>query len=132
MPIKPRFYQREKGECMKKLLSILVIICLAFTLFGCAKCINTEYRDVEVTVVDKHYKASHTKVEYNVPLKMPMTKRVPAVYRITVEYDGANYMIDEVDTYNKYKDLVGQTTIGTLETSTYDNGTTRKRIIKLR
>lgn len=116
---------------MKKLLSILVITCLAFTLFGCTKCINTEHKDVEVTVVDKYYKASHTKVEYNVPLKMPMTKRVPAVYNITVEYDGANYTIDGVDTYNKYKDLVGQTAIGTLETCTYDNGTTLKRITKL-
>lgn len=116
---------------MKKLLSILVITCLAFTLFGCTKCINTEYKDVEVTVVDKYYKASHTKVEYNVPLNMPMIKRVPAVYRITVEYDGANYTIDGVDTYNKYKDLVGQTAIGILETCTYDNGTILKRITKL-
>lgn len=116
---------------MKKLLSILIIICLTYTLFGCAKCIKTEHKDVEVTIVDEYYKASYTKLEYNVPLKMAMTKRVPAVYRITVEYDGANYTIDEVDTYNKYKDLVGETTIGTLETCTYDNGTIRKRITKL-
>ena len=117
---------------MKRILSILMVVFLAFALFGCAKCINTEYKDVEVTVVGKYYKDSHTKVEYNVPLKMPMTKRVPATYQITVEYDGANYTIDGVDTYNKYKDLVGQTTIGTLEICTYDNGTTRKRITKLR
>lgn len=116
---------------MKKLLSILIIVCLTFALFGCAKCIRTEYNDVEVTIVDEYYKASHTKVEYNIPLKMPMTKRIPAVYRIAVEYDGANYAIDGVDTYNKYKDLVGQTVIGTLETCTYDNGTTIKRITKL-
>ena len=116
---------------MKKLLSILIIVCLTFMLFGCAKRIGTKYDDVEVTVVDAYYKASHTKVEYNIPLKMPMTKRVPAEYRITVEYDGNNYTIDGADTYNKYKDLVGETTIGTLETCTYDNGTTIKRITKL-
>ena len=55
----------------------------------------------------------------------------PAVYRITVEYNGVEYTISGSDTYNKYKEKVGKTTIGTLEIRTYDDGTVKYDIIAL-
>ena len=55
----------------------------------------------------------------------------PAVYQITVEYNGVEYTISGSDTYNKYKDKVGQTTMETLEICTYDDGTVKYDIIEL-
>ena len=113
------------------IVSILLIMCLMFTLTGCAKCISTEYENVEVNIVDEYHKPSYTTIEYNISLKMPMSKSHPAVYRITVEYNGVEYTISGSSTYNKYKDMVGQTTTGTLEIRTYDDGSVRYDITSL-
>lgn len=55
----------------------------------------------------------------------------PAEYRITVEYDGIEYVISGRDVYDKYSDKVGEYTNGTLETKTYDNGIIDYDIIEL-
>lgn len=56
----------------------------------------------------------------------------PAVYRITVEYNSVEYDIRGSNTYNKYKDMVGQNTIAVLEITTYDNGEIKEEIIELK
>lgn len=109
--------------------SILLIMCLMFVLTGCAKCISTEYENVEVNIVDEYHRGM-----YVTPIRAgKVTTMVthPAVYRITVEYNGVEYTISGSDTYNKYKDMVGQTTTGTLEIRTYDNGFVRYDITSL-
>ena len=63
----------------------LSFLCLIL-LVGCTKVIDTEYKEVKVKIVDEYYKSSDTKIEYNIALKMPMAKTIPAVHRITVEY----------------------------------------------
>ena len=115
----------------KNILMFLLNAATIFSLVGCTKCISTEYENVEVNIVDEYYKDSYTTVEYNVALKMPMSKSHPAVYRITVKYNGVEYTISGSDTYNKYNDKVGQTAIGTLRIRNYDDGTTKYDIISL-
>ena len=107
----------------------MAIVCLMFSLAGCAKLINTEYENVEVNIVDKYHRGM-----YMTPIRTgKVTTMVthPAVYRITVEYKGVEYTISGSDTYNKYKGKVGQTATGTLEIRTYDDGTVRYDITEL-
>ena len=113
----------------KKFLVLLSIMIMMFSLVGCAKCIGTEYENVEVRIVDEYHRSM-----YITPIiagKVTTMITHPAVYRITVEYNGVEYIISGSDTYNKYKDKVDQVTIGTLEIRTYDDGTTRYDIISL-
>ena len=115
---------------MKRITSsILLVLCLAFVLTGCAKCISTEYESVEVRIVDKFYQGTRV-----IPVstgKTITTRVIPSVYRITVEYDGVEYTISGSDTYDKYKDMIGHTAIGTLEICTYDDGSISYDIISL-
>lgn len=113
-----------------KIISLVVIICLVFLLVGCAKVVNTEYESVEVNIVDIHHRAMWLQ-----PMKAGKVTTFithPAVYEITVEYNNVEYTIDDQDAYNRYKDKLGQSTIGTLEIRTYDDGTVRYNITELK
>lgn len=55
----------------------------------------------------------------------------PAVYEITVEYEGNKYTISGSETYNKFSNKVGTKAIGTLEIRTYDDGSVKNRIVEL-
>ena len=116
----------------KRILVFLIFIIMIFSLVGCAKLVNTEYENVEVKITDVYYEPSHTRTIYNPALKMPMSQSYPAIYEVTIEYNGIEYTFSDNDTYNKYKDKVGQTGVGTLEVRTYDDGTVRYDIIKLK
>lgn len=115
---------------MKRITSsILLVLCLAFVLTGCAKCISTEYESVKVRIVDKFYQGARV-----IPVstgKTITTHAIPPVYRITVEYNGVEYTISGSDTYDKYKEMIGYTAIGTLEICTYDDGSISYDIISL-
>lgn len=115
----------------KRILAFLIFMIMILSLTGCAKLISTEYENVEVKITDVYYKPSYTTTTYNVTLKMPMVQSHPAVYRITIEYNGIEYTLSDSDTYNKYKDKVGQTVVGTLRIRTYDDGTVRYDITEL-
>lgn len=111
------------------MIGVLLVLCMMFTLTGCAKCISTEHENVEVNVVGEYYRGSYT-----TPMKVGKTTTMlnhPAVYQITVEYDDVEYTISGSDTYEKYKDKVGQTTMGTLEIRKYDDGSIRHDIVSL-
>lgn len=120
---------------MKKILSVIMIPCLIYiivlclTIPFCKKLISTEKEDVEVMIVDGCYRE-----EYFTPIwtgKSMVMQVCPAIYEITVEYDGIKYEIDGSETYNAYSDKVGETVIGTLEIRTYDDGSVRKNIVDL-
>lgn len=115
---------------MKRITSsILLVLCLVFVLTGCAKCISTEYENVEVRIVDKFYQGARA-----IPVSTGKTitiHAIPPVYRITVEYNGVEYTISGSDTYDKYKEMIGYTAIGTLEICTYDDGSISYDIISL-
>lgn len=107
---------------IKKILSVLITACLLISLFGCAKCINTEYQDVEVKIVNVHRRG----------VRRVGSVLRPAKYTVTVEYDNSNYVITGKETYNKYRNKVEQVTIGVLETHIYDDGTVKQRIVSLK
>lgn len=112
-----------------RILAIFLVIVVLFGLAGCTECISTEYEDVEVTVVDKYHCGMWMQ-----PVRCGKTTTYithPAVYQITVEYDGIQYTISGSDTYRKYKDKINQTTTGKLEIRTYDDGTVKYDIVSL-
>lgn len=113
----------------KNILMFLLLITMMFSLAGCAKCISTEYETVEVNIIDEYYYP-----EWFQPVtsgRMTSLITHPATYRITVEYNGVEYTFSDSDTYDRYADKVGQTTTGTLEIRSYDDGTTRYVITSL-
>lgn len=112
-----------------RIFVLLLLVILIFSLGGCAKCISTEYENVEVTIVDKYYKAMWMQPIFTGKTGGMITH--PAVYSITVEYNDIEYTINGSDTYNKYKDKIGQTAIGELEIKTYDDGTVEYDIVSL-
>ena len=118
-------------ETIKKKLFLVFLVCLVFTfsLVGCAKCINTEYQTVEVEIVDEYHRGM-----YMTPIyvgKVMTMQTHPAEYRITVKYNDVEYSISGSDTYEKYKDKIGEYTNGTLEICTYDDGTVKYDILSL-
>lgn len=112
-----------------RIFAVLLIAVLVFVLVGCAKCVSTEYENVEVTIVDKHHSAMW--LQPMIVGKVTTFITHPAVWEITVEYNGVEYTIEDEDTYNKYEDKIGQTTIGELEIKTYDDGTVEYDIVSL-
>ena len=113
----------------KRILVFLMFMIMILSLVGCAKLVSTEYENVEVNIVDEYHKGMYTTPVFNGKTTMMVTH--PAVYRIIVEYNGVEYTISGSDTYNKYKEKVGQIAIGTLEIRTYDDGTVKYDITEL-
>ena len=118
---------------MKKkiLYSLALLLAFMFILTGCAKCISTETSTVQVKIIDEYHMAAYTTMYYSPATKTMLPQSHPAVYRITVEYDGVEYDISGSDTYNKYSDKIGEYTNGTLQTKKYDDGSVRYDIIEL-
>lgn len=119
----------HKKHNQKVLCMVSVLFILIFTLSGCAKCISTETTTVQVKITDEYHRAMYVIPVYNGKTTTLVTH--PAEYRITVEYDGIEYVISGRDVYDKYSDKVGEYTNGTLETKTYDNGMIEYDIIGL-
>lgn len=112
-----------------RIFTLLLSVVLIFSLVGCAKLVSTEYENVEVTIVDEYHRG--TWLQPMIVGKVTTFITHPAVWEIIVEYNGVEYTIDDEDTYNKYEDKIGQTTIGELEIKTYDDGTVRNNIVSL-
>lgn len=113
----------------KRILVFSMFMIMILSLVGCAKLVSTEYKNVEVNIIDEYHKGMYITPVFNGKTITMITH--PAVYRITVEYNGVEYTISGSDTYNKYKEKVGQTAIGTLEIRTYDDGTVKYDITEL-
>ena len=113
----------------KILCAILTILVFAFTLTGCKKCISTETSTAQVKITDKYYRGVYTTPIFNGKTTTIITH--PAVYEITVEYNGVKYSISGQKAYNKYCNRVGEYVSGTLETKKYNNGTERYKITEL-
>jgi hypothetical protein len=111
------------------MLLLLLILGIISCLTGCAECISTEYKTVEVKIVNKYHRARWLQPHRVGKVTTFITH--PAVWRITVEYEGVEYFIHGSNTYYKYKDKIGETTVGTLEIKTYNDGTVKYDIISL-
>lgn len=112
-----------------RIFSLFLLVVLIVGLAGCAKIVSTEYKDVEVTIVNEYHRAMW--LQPMIVGKVTTFITYPAVWKITVEYNGVEYTVDGEDTYNKYEGKIGQTTIGELEIKTYDNGTVEYNIVSL-
>lgn len=122
----------EVKNIMKKVLySIAMMFIFMFILTGCAKCISTETSTVQVKIIDEYHRTAYTTMYYSPATKTMMPQSHPAVYRITVEYNGVEYNISGSNTYNKYSDKIGEYVDGILETKKYDDGTVRYNIVDL-
>ena len=113
---------------MKKIL-ILITLAILVLLTSCAKLISTEYEEIEVKITDTYYRAP-----YRTPVRTGKTTTYifhPAAYYTYVEYEGIEYTLGGSNTYNKYKNKVGQTVHGKLEINTYDNDTIKYNIIEI-
>lgn len=123
---------QDEGHILSGMVSAGIIsLCLAAALITIAhtdddyKCISTEYRKVEVEIVNKYHR---------VPITISTgktTMSMPAVYNITVEYHGTEYTVSGRDTYYEYKDKVGEKTKGILEIRVYDDLSEKYDIISL-
>jgi len=115
---------------MKKLAIILISVMVLCSLVGCRKVVDTQEKEVEVEITDAYYRAPHT--TYNMVGKTYMSQVHPAEYRVYVEYDGAEYTISGQDVYEAYKESVGETVLGVLEITTYDDESTSSDIVNLK
>ena len=114
----------------KKLLIFLSLLMLSIALVGCDDVIRTETEEVEVMIVDAQYKDSWLQpiCTGKSVIYVPHSEE----YNITVEYDGIEYVFDNEDIYKAYKDKIGQTATGILETVYYDSGHIYQEVVGLK
>ena len=116
---------------MKKIFTILSIMLISmFMLVGCAKCIDETEEIVKVKVVNEHYKPEEINLITFTDNNYEYVAD-PAIYKITVDYNGTEYFLYGADTYQKYYKRIGETVSAILVTKTYDNGNIEQYIDRL-
>lgn len=113
----------------KKIISILAILSLCIVTFtGCSKHPSTKSEIVKVKIVDACYKPP--KKHYVATIRgIPQTHiDAPALYEITVEYEDAEYSINDETTYKIYSDRIGNIVQARLVTETYSDGNVKQWI----
>lgn len=108
------------------ILIVAIVLC-ALCLSGCAEIINTEQKEVEVTIEDVYYKSAWMQPVFNG--KYVTYIYHSAHYEVHVNYDGVNYTVSGRDAYDKYKDNIGETFSAILVIDTYDDGNVKKHIV---
>ena len=121
---------RNNMNPMKLMLAVIfATVIISMTLTGCKKCVSTEYKHVPVKIIDAESRSA-----YSYPVRVWKTtsiRVVPASYNTVVEYDSVEYSLSSSETYYKYRDKIGKTAKGKLETKRYDDGSTKVRIVSL-
>ena len=128
---KNRMAYRNSINSIKILIvMIFVIVSMSMTLTGCKKCVSVEYKDVPVKIIDAEKQEGYT---YPIMVgKMAAMGQVLPSYETTVEYDSVEYSFSEEEIYYKYRDKIGKTTKGKLETRHYDDGSVEVQIVSLK
>ena len=122
--------EEDSNLKVKQIIKILLVICLTLSLSGCVKCIDTRYEDVEARIVDEYYQGA-----YSTPMRVGDIFTVishPEEYRITVEYEGIQYVIEGQSTYEKCKDHIGELVNVVMEIRKYDNGHISYKAVKIK
>lgn len=102
---------------MKKMLSITLIVTMLLCLASCATLISEEIIEVEAVI---------TEVDRD-PMRYIGKTLYPADYDVYFEYEGIKGSWDiSKETYELYKDKVGETIKCNLIIKTYDDGTIRQ------
>jgi len=122
-------YRNNMNPMKLMLVVIFMAVIVSITLTGCKKCVSTEYEYVPVKIIDAKRRSA-----YSYPVRVGKTtsiRVVPASYNTVVEYDSVEYSLSSSETYYKYRDKIGKTAKGKLETKRYDDGSTKVRIVSL-
>lgn len=127
----PKSFRAVRDIYMKKVYYTLAMMVIVLSLTGCAKCISTETSTVKVKITDEYYRASYITYYYDSATKTMHPLYHPGKYIITVEYSSVEYHIDNLTTYKKYRDKVGEYANGILRTKTFDDGSVRYSIVGL-
>ena len=114
---------------MKKKFCGFMLAAAAVLLTGCASCVSTETKTVQVQVTDEYYKKEAMMFTCVQNVIVPV--KIPAVYEITVTYAGVDFTVSGKETYQKYADHIGEYTNATLERKKYSNGSVQYDIIDL-
>ena len=102
---------------MKKILTLALIATMLLCFAGCAELISEEVVEVEAVI---------TEVDRD-PMRYIGKTVYPADYDIYFEYEGIKGSWDvNKETYNLYKDKVGETIKCNLIIRTYEDGTVRR------
>lgn len=122
-------YRNNMNPMKLILVAIFATVIISMTLTGCKKCVSTEYEYVPVKIPDAESRSA-----YSYPVRVGKTtsiRVVPASYNTVVEYDSVEYSLSSSETYYKYRDKIGKTAKGKLETKRYDDGSMKIRIVSL-
>ena len=122
-------YRNNMNPMKLILVAIFAAVIISTTLTGCKKCVSTEYEYVPVKIMDAESRSA-----YSYPVRVGKTtsiRVVPASYNTVVEYDSMEYSLSSSETYYKYRDKIGKTAKGKLETKRYDDGSAKVRIVSL-
>ena len=108
---------------------ILVCSILVLFLFGGCEVMDTYTREVEVVITHTEYKSG-----YVTPVRIGKVNTVmshPSHHYVHVMYNDTQFVIDDMETYDIYKDSVGKTVTGILEITQYKNGKIKRDIQSL-
>lgn len=112
---------------IRKIIFILTFLIFTVTfLTSCAKLTREEYVDVEAVITDTYYRPSYTAI---IPQGKTMRPIIyPAVYRVTVTYEGIEYNISGRSFYKEHKDETGKTIKVVCHKRYYDDGSIKQDI----
>ena len=106
---------------MNKLVVLFMVAMLCMCILtACKKCISKDYETETVKIVDEYHRG-----HYVTPVRCGKSFTMvshPAVYRITVEYEGNKYSINDEETYMKYSTKIDSETKAIFYVKTYDDG----------
>lgn len=107
-------YYDDLGMLIVGIMLIIVVLCLdVMIIFGICILIyetsiiirtkEVKRKPVVGTVIGKKYEEEYTTLEYNVVLKIPMTKSQPEEYNVKVEYIGITETFNCEELFKKCK-----------------------------
>jgi hypothetical protein len=110
---------------MKRLISILLLLIIIFSLASCAKCVRTEISEVEVELVEAYFKKGST---YFIPMKVGKIttmspRKHPDQYIVKVRYNGNLYTYNDYEFFKAHEyDEYGSTIIMLWVIREFDDG----------
>lgn len=118
-----------------KFFGFAVFVCLIiFMLYQAFQVEPVVVNDVQRSVVGVQIFDEYQRNEYLTFVSVNGTLvpiRHDAVYKITFDYDGMKFVVDDEKVYAKYYDDIGRFIDATLEVSSLSDGTTKYQIVEL-
>lgn len=94
--------------------------------------VSEDKKQVSVEITDKYYKEGNSTFMYFAYSHMYIPVKTDPEYSITCKYNDKEYEITGKETYEKFKDKIGETATGELKIVTYGDGKVRQQIISIK